>query len=243
MMSCIFCIVLKKNYDKKTVVLRKKIDETEVLEILEDKKTALFKSLFSRPKKSDIHIHSVKLHYECILLVSGKYMANYFRKATHSISVHSNVSEVVLGDGIFPVRTKSNFKKAIVGKRGKNKVDLKLEEHVFVENEDELTFDHHGREIKFPFKLNSKTTENYPNRVLEKNPSNIKNCEITHDDAIKKLKSFLKKPLEDEVRKIEEEFILREINEVYVPIYEARLIGPKKKVGIIRIDAVRNKIL
>ena len=243
MMTCIFCIVLKKNHDKKTVVLRKKIDETEVLEILDDKKTALFKSLFSRPKKSDIHIHSVKLNYECILVVSGKYMANYFRKATHSISVHSNVSEVVLGDGTFPVRTKSNFKKAIVGKRGKNKVDLKLEEHVFVETEDELTFDHHGREIKFPFKLNSKTTENYPNRLLEKNSSNIKNCELTHDNAIKKLQSFLKKPLEDEVRKIEEEFVLREINEVYVPIYEARLIGPKKKVGIIRIDAVRKKIL
>jgi hypothetical protein len=243
MMSCIFCIVLKKNNDKKTVVLRKKIDETEVLEILEDKKTALFKSLFSRPKKSDIHIHSVKLHYECILLISGKYMANYFRKATHSISVPSNVSEVVLGDGTFPVRTKSNFKKAIVGKRGKNKVDLKLEEHVFVENEDKLTFDHHGRDIKFPFKLNSKTIENYPNRLLEKNLSNVKKSELTYDAAIEKLQSFLKKPLEDEVRKIEEEFVLREINEVYVPIYEARLIGPKKKVGIIRIDAVRNKIL
>jgi hypothetical protein len=49
--------------------------------------------------------------------------------------------------------------------------------------------------------------------------------------------------LKDEVRKLEEEFVLREISEVYVPIYEARLIGPKKKIGIIRIDAVRNKIL
>ena len=243
MMTCMFCIVLKKNHDQKTVVLRKKIDKTEILEIIEEKKTAFFKSLLSRPKKSDIHIHSVKLYYECILLVSGKYVANYFRKATHSISVDSNVSAVVLGDGVFPVRTTSNFKKAIVGKRGKNKVDLKLEEHVFVENEDELTFDHHGREIKFPFKLNSKTTENYPNRLLEKNSSNIKNCELTHDDAIKKLQSFLKKPLKDEVRKLEEEFVLREISEVYVPIYEARLIGPKKKIGIIRIDAVRNKIL
>ena len=126
---------MKKNHDKKTIVLRKKIDETEVLEILDNKKTALFKSIFSRPKKSDIHIHSVKLYYECILMVSGKYVANYFRKATHSISVNSNVSAVILGDDIFSVRTKSNFKKAIVGKRGKNKVDLKLEEHVFVENE------------------------------------------------------------------------------------------------------------
>ena len=234
---------MKKNRDKKTVVLRKKIDETEVLKILDDKKTSLFKSLFSRPKKSDIHIHSVKLSYECILMISGKYMANYFRKATHSISVHSNVSEVILGDGVFPVQTKSNFKKAIVGKRGKNKIDLKLEEHVFVENEDELTFDHHGREIKFPFKLNSKTIEHYPNRLLEQNASTVKNSELSHDDAIKKLQISLKKPLQDEVRKLEEEFVLREISEVFVPIYEARLIGPKKKVGIIRIDAVRNKIL
>ena len=234
---------MKKNHDQKTIVLRKKLDENEVLEIIDDKKTTVFKSLFSRPKKNDIHIHSVKLNYECILMISGKYMANYFRKATHSISVPSNVSEVILGDGIFPVRSKSNFKKAIVGKRGKNKIDLKLEEHVFVENEDELTFDHHGREIKFPFKLNSKTTENYPNRLLEKNSSNVKNSELSHDDVIKKLQISLKKPLQDEVRKLEEEFVLREITEVYVPIYEARLIGPKKKVGIIRIDAVRNKIL
>ena len=234
---------MKKNHNQKIIVLRKKIDENEVLEIIDDKKTTLFKSLFLRPKKNDVHIHSVKLYYECILMISGKYVANYFRKATHSISVDSNVSAVVLGDDIFSVRTKSNFKKAIVGKRGKNKVDLKLEEHVFVENEDELTFDHHGKEIKFPFKLNSKTTENYPNRILEKNSSNVKNSELTHDDAIKKLQSFLKKPLESEVRQLEEEFVLREISEVYVPIYESRLIGPKKKIAIIRIDAVRNKIL
>ena len=58
-----------------------------------------------------------------------------------------------------------------------------------------------------------------------------------------RLQSELKKPLESDVRDLSEEFILREISEVYVPIYEARLIGPKKKVGIIRIDAVRKKIL
>ena len=242
-MSCVFWIVLKKKYDQKTIVLRKNIDENKVLEIIENKKTALFKSFLSRPKKSDIHIHSLKLYYECILIISGKYVANYFRKATHSISVDSNVSEIIFGDDIFPVRTKSNFKKTIIGKRGKNKVDLKLEEHVFVENEDKLTFDHHGRDIKFPFKLNSKTTENYPNRLLEKNLSNVKKSELTYDAAIEKLQSFLKKPLVDDVRKLDEEFVLREIDEVYIPIFEARLIGPKKKIGIIRIDAVRKKIL
>ena len=104
-------------------------------------------------------------------------------------------------------------------------------------------FDHHGREIKFPFKINSKTVENYPKRLLDENKSNVKNPEITYDAAIGRLQSELKKPLESDVRDLSEEFILREISEVYVTIYEARLIGPKKKVGIIRIDAVRKKIL
>ena len=234
---------MKKTYDVKTVVLRKNLEEQDAQSIIEQKKTTPFKSLLSRPKKEDIHLHSLKLYYECVLMVSGKYVADYFRKVTHSISVDSNIREIILGDGTFPIRSKSGFKKAFVGRRGKNKIDLKLEEHVFVEEEDELTFDHHGRNIESPFKINSKTIENYPKRLLQQNKSNIKKSELTNDAAIEKLQSHLKKPLEIDVRDITEEFVLREITELYVPIFEARLIGPKKKVGIIRIDAVRKKIL
>ncbi|MDH3823134.1 MAG: hypothetical protein OES19_05310, partial [Nitrosopumilus sp.] len=108
----------KTAYDVKTVVLRKDIKESEAMDIVEQKKTSPFKSLLSRPKKEDVHIHSLKLYYECILMISGKYIADYFRKATHSISVESNVHEVALGDGVFPVRSKSGLEKAFVGKRG-----------------------------------------------------------------------------------------------------------------------------
>ena len=233
----------KSTFDVKTVVLRKNIEDETAMEIVEQKKTSPFKSLLSRPKKEDVHVHSLKLYYECILMVSGKYIADYYRKATHTISVVSNIREVVLGDGVFPIRSKSGLEKAFVGKRGKNKIDLKLEEHVFVEEEDELVFDHHGNEIKFPFKINSKTVENYPKRLLAKHESNVKKPELTYDAAISKLQTELKKPLETDVRDLSDEFVLREITEVYVPIFEARLIGPKKKVGIIRIDAVRKKIL
>jgi len=234
---------LTKTNDVKTVVLRKKIDEAEAMEIVQQKKTNPFKSLLSHPKKEQVHVHSLKLYHECILMVSGKYIADYYRTATHTISVNYNISDVVLGGGLFPIRSKSGFTKALSGKRGKNKIDLRLEEHVFVEEEDELSFDNHGHEIKFPFKINSKTVENYPKRILEKNQQNIKKPEITNDAAIEKLQSQLKKPVETDVRDLTEEFVLREITEVYVPIFEARLIGPKKKVGIIRIDAVRKKVL
>ena len=234
---------MSKSYDVKTVVLRKNIELEEATEIIEEKKTNPFKSLLSRPKKEQVHIHSVKLYYECVLLVSGKYIADYYRKATHTISVPYNVKEVELGDGVFQTRSKSGFEKAFTGKKGKNKIDINLEEHVFVKEEDEIAFDHHGREIKLPFKVNSDTVENYPKRLLHKNEPNVKKPEMTYDTALEKLKSQLKKPLETDVRELSEEFVLREITELYVPIFEARLIGPKKKVELIRIDAVRKKVL
>lgn len=234
----------KKRHDVKTIVLRKKIDKSEAMAIVEQKKTSPFKSLLSRPKREQIHIHSLKLYHECILAVSGRYVADYYRKAVHTISVDYNVRDAVLGGGgIFPIRSKSGFAKSLAGRRGKNKIDIKLEEHVFVEEEDEIFFDHHGREIKFPFKINSKTIENYPKRVLEKNSQNVKRPEITNDAALEKLQSHLKRPLETDVRDLSDEFVLREISEIYIPIFEARLIGPKKKVGIIRIDSTRKKIL
>jgi hypothetical protein len=225
------------------VVLRKVVDEKEASAIIEDKKTSIFKSLMKKPKKEDVHVDSVKLFYECMLMVSGKYTADYYRKAVHTVSVDSNVQEIVFGGGTFSILSKSKFKKAFVGNRGKNKIDLPLEEHVFIEEEDELVFDHNGTQVKFPFKINSKTIENYPDQILSKNPANVKKIQITYDSAINSLKEVLKKPIEADIRKLNDEFIVNEITEVYIPIYEARLTGPKNKVGLLRLDAVRKKFL
>ena len=234
---------MTQKHDAKTVVLRKVVDEEEASLIIEDKKTSLFKSLLKKPKKEDVHVDSIKLFHECMLLVSGKYIADYYRKAVHTISVDSNVQEITFGGGVFPIKEKSGFKRAFVGNRGKNKIDLPLEEHVFVEEKDVLVFDHNGTEVKFPFKINSKTIENYPDQILIENSSNVKKMQITFDSAINLLKESLKKPLESDIRKLNEEFTLESITEVYVPIYEARLTGPKNKVGLLRLDAVRKKIL
>ncbi|WP_297592633.1 hypothetical protein [Nitrosopumilus sp.] len=233
----------EKNFDVKTIVIRKNMEEDEALKVIEQKKTDPFKSLLSRPKKEDIHLDSMKLYYECSLVISAKYSADYFRKAVHTIDVDSNVHEIVIGDGIFPVRSKSGLEKTFVGKRGKNKVDINLEEHVFVEEEDELTFDNHGMETELPFKIDSKSIENYPQRILEENQHTVKKLEFPYESGIEKLKIHLKKPLDPEVRDLKEDFVLHDLTEVYVPIFEARLSDPKKKVEIIRIDAVRKKIL
>lgn len=233
----------ENKYDIKTIVLKKIIDEKEATVIINEKKTSLFKKLFKKPSPDEVHVQSLILYYECLLKISGKYAADYFRKSTHIISVDSNVQEVVLGDGIFPIESKSTLRKTFVGNRGKNKIDLPLEEHVFIKEEGEITFDHHGRETKFEFTIDSKTIENYPHQILEFNSSTIKKPEMTYDAAVEQLKIILKKPIEQDIRNLNDEFTLNMISEIYIPIFEARLVGPNKKIEILRIDAVRNKIL
>ena len=233
---------MKEDYDTSTIVFLKKVDDDQAKEIVSQKKTNVFRKLLRKPKPDEVHVHSLQLFYESILIVSGKYSADFFRKAVHPITVDYNVSEVVLGGGIFPIRSKSMIMKKI-SKKGKNKVDLKLEEHVFIEKEDQATFDHHGREIKLPYKINSKTIENYPTKILKMYEKNVKKPEITYESVINKLAQKLKTHSESDVRELNDEFLVKEVIEAYVPIYEARLIGPKKKVGILRIDSVRNKIL
>jgi len=235
--------LVTEKYETKTIVLKKKIDEDYARDFVDEKKTSLFRSHLRRPKREEVHIHSIKLYYESVLIVSGKYVADFYRKATHPVSVDYNVKELVLGDGVFPIRTKSGMAKALSGKKSKNKVDLRLEEHVFIKEEGEMAFDHHGREIRFPFKINSKTIENYPKRILQNNKPNVKRSELKHEAVIERLSKKLKKPLDPDVRNLHEELIIKEVNEVYVPIFEARLIGPKKKVEILRLDAIRKKIL
>ena len=235
--------MINTDYESKIIVFKKNIDEDTVKEIVENKKTNVFKKILKKPKREEVHFHSIKLNYEAILMVSGTYVANFFRKAIHPIKVDFNVKEVVLGDGVFPIRTKSGLHKALTGKKGKNKVDLELEEHVFIENEDTIYFDHHGKEINFPFKINPKTIENYPKRILSNNHPNVKKPEISNESAINILTKKLMKPLEKDVRDLKEEFTINEVSEVYIPIYEARLNGPKKKVALLRIDAARKKIL
>ena len=236
-------VILKQKYQSKTIVLRKIIDDDEAANLIEDKKTDPFKSLLKKPKKDEVHVDSITLFHECLLKVSGQYEADYFRKATHTISVDSNVEEVTFGGGTFPIKEKSRFKKAFVGSRGKNKIDLPLEEHVFVEEDDQIVFDHNGTEINFPFKLDSKSIENYPDQILGTNPDNVKKPKIDHEFAINSLKEQLTNPLEKDIRNLNEEFTVNEVTEVYVPIYEARLTGPKNKVELLRLDAVRKKIL
>ena len=235
-------------YKIRTVVLRPILDYSEAEQIVENRKTSLFRSMLQKPKKTEVHVHSIKLSYEAFLILSGKYNADFYRKTVHSISGDPNVREIIIGDDVFPI-TKG---KGVLGKLNtkikksagrKNQVDLELEEHVYIDDEQEVAFDHHGKEIKMPYKMSSRLIESYPRRTLEKTKNNVKKPEITYDAAVTRLTSKLKKSVSIGKRNLQEKITINEIIELYVPIYEARLIGPKKNVRLIRIDSIRKKIL
>ena len=244
--SFIVICILKdrlKDVTVKQVVLRSNLDESKAEQLTDQKKTSMFRSVLSKPKKEEVHVHSLNLIYECITRVSGKYVADYYRSATHTISVDHNVREIVFGEGVFPIREKSKLSKTLGGKHSKNKIDLNLEEHVFIETSDEIYFDHHGDRTSFSIKLKSENLENYPKRVLDNSNTKIRKSEKKHDDLIDELLDVLKTPIKGDVRNITDEFTLDAVTEIYVPIFEARLVGPKKKVKILRIDAAQVKII
>jgi len=224
-------------YKIRTVVLRPILDPDDAQQIVENRKTSLFRSMLQKPKKTEVHIHSLKLSYEAFLILSGKYNANFYRKTVHTINVEPIVREIIVGDNVFPIK-----KRRFLTKR-KNQIDLELEEHAYIDDEQEIAFDHHGKEIKMPYKMSSRLIESYPRRTLEKTKNNVKKPEITYDAAVLRLTSKLKKSVSIGRRNLEEKITINDIIELYVPIYEARLIGPKKNVRLMRIDSIRKKVL
>ena len=232
----------KTNYKTNTIVLRSKVSEEAIDEFIERKKKSAFRSFLHSPEKSEIHVHSLKLIYEPFLVLSGIYTSDFYRKAIHTIKVPSNVKEVILGEGTFPIRKKSEFVKKLTPKGAKNKVDMELEEHVFIEDEKKIILDHHGKErSSFKYNLDPKNREHYPQKILSQNEA--RTLEITVEQAADKLTSKLRHSLKTNVRELKEDIKIQEILEIYVPYYEARLIGPKKQVKILRVDAVRKEVI
>ena len=118
-----------------------------------------------------------------------------------------------------------------------------MQERVMLENTADISFDHHGKEINLSYNDTLKLLEKHPKKTINEDKESIRKPEITIAAAKSKLILKLKKPADAGTKSSEEIFDFRDILEIYVPIYEARLIGPKKRIKIVRIDAVRKKIL
>lgn len=238
----------QKVAEKKIIVLKPQIEEQEAERIVDKKKTDLFGSRLRRPSPDEVRIASIELFYEPYLVLAGKTVADFYRKAVHTITVGGSVTEVLIGDGIFRVKSESRAWKKFKGKmrtgigRRKGKVDLELEEHVVAEHEGEIAFNLHGDEVEFPYKITAETVENYPKRVLDAAKKNVRKLEIALEDAVPRFSSKLRKEEKGDIRIVSETLSVDVANEVYAPFYEARCVGPDNKVGFLRIDGISGEI-
>ena len=194
----------------KIIVLKPSLDYDEIVDMVESRKVKVFQTLLQKPKRSDIHIHSTKLFFEAFLLLSGKYTADFIREADHILTVDKNVKELIIDGQTYPILEK----KGVLSKLGpnrKNKVSLEVQERLIIENEDDIAFDHHGKEVNLPYKTTAKLIEKYPKRILDDNKDNVKKPEITIEGALKKLVSKLKKPAESGIKSLKENVKINEI--------------------------------
>ena len=90
----------------KIISLKSSLDSDDAEEMVDSRKVKLFQTLLHKPKKSEIHLHSLTLHYEAILILSGKYSVDFIRDAEHTLSVDKDVQEVIISDEVFPVKKK-----------------------------------------------------------------------------------------------------------------------------------------
>ena len=232
----------KNNPKVKVISLKPLLDLDSAEEMVDSRKVKTFQTLLHKPKKSEIHQHSLTLHYESILLLSGKYSVDFIRDADHTLHVDKDVQEVIISDEVFPVKQKRGvFSK--LEPSFKNKIKIQMQERVMLENTADVSFDHHGKEMNLSYNDTLKLLEKHPKKTIYEDKDSIRRPEITVESAKLKLITKLKKPADSGIKSSEETFEFKDVLEIYVPIYEARLIGPKKRVKILRIDAVRKKVL
>lgn len=226
------------------LVLKRCINEKAAQELVDTKKTSAFKSLLGTPKKDEIHTHSIRTVYEATTMLRGNYSANYYRKAEHTIKVDHNVKRVEIGDGVFNVQSKSRIGSAMSGARAKRKVVLSLEEYVTDNRDGAIFIDHHGIQVsKFAHSTKSAMLEPYPKRVLD-TADMVRDSELTQDALVGRLCEKLTPVLDKEgVRNLQDKAVIQKIYHIYVPVIEAKLVGPKKRIRMLRIDAVSKKVL
>lgn len=217
--------------------------DAEARDAVESRKAAAFRTLLSSPRRADVHTHSVRTAYEAVTMLSGRHTATYYRRATHTIRVDHNVVRVEAGDGTFEARPQSRIGRAISGRGASRRVDLEVEELVSDEREGSVFVDHHGRPTAFSHTTRARDIEPYPRRVLS-SADVVREPEVEQDALVARLREAISPGLDaSSVRDLDESLEVTAIDRIYVPIVEARLVGPKRRVRILRIDAVSGRRL
>jgi uncharacterized protein YqgV (UPF0045/DUF77 family) len=201
----------QKVVDRKTAILKSRLNPDKARLIGEEQKTNLFvKFGFLRPRSNDISLVGFTKYYEPFIVIGGRYSIDYCKKHVFEIKADNQMQNVFLGGAEF------KFEPSIAGK---SKV-LRLvgEEHSHYENETYFILDRLMRETK-PEKVPLAPFEN----EME-NPdtfdADFRKPQISLEEEINFLRSKIVKRPSDADTIIKEIFEITERLTIYNPVYE-----------------------
>ncbi len=225
----------QKVVDRKTAILKSRLDPEKARLIGEDQKTNLFlKFGFLKPQSDDISLVGFTKYYEPFIFIGGKYSIDYCKKHVFEIKADNQMQNVFIGGAEFKLEPLSATNSSRV---------LKLvgEEHSHYENKTYFILDRLMREIapeKVPLAPFENEMENLDNFDIE-----FRKDRISLEEEINFLRSKIVKRPSDADAIIKEMFEITERLTVYNPIYELSFQNVKnaKEVTIL-IDGITGKL-
>ncbi len=220
-----------KMADRKTVVLKYRLDPTQIETLGEKLKGEIFtKFRFLKPKPGDVQIFSIDKYYEPFIVIGGRYAIDYCKSRLLTLKVDGDAVEVALFDRKIEPEPSNN-------PSSKHKViKLNCEEYFHYENKAYFILDKTGREID-PEQLTYAPSEERPVEGLPE-------VGISREEKIMFLQSRIAKKPPDLGEVIKEIFEVNERDIVYRPTYKLTFQNVKTgKEVTAKIDGVTGKVL
>jgi hypothetical protein len=225
----------QKVVDRKTAILKSRLDPDKARLIGEDQKTNLFlKFGFLKPRSDDISLVGFTKYYEPFIVIGGKYSIDYCKKHVFEIKADNQMQKVFLGGEEFKFEPLSAGKPSRV-------LRLVGEEHSHYENETYFILDRLMREAK-PERVPLAPFENEMEN-LDDFDIDFRKARISLEEEIDFLRSKIVKRPSDADAIIKEIFEITERLTIYNPIYELSFQNVKnaKEVTVL-IDGITGKL-
>lgn len=217
--------------ERKTIVYETRIEPTVIRVAGEKIKTQLFtKYGLFKPNGEEIQFVSMNKYYEPYVVISGRYMLDYYRNCAYPIRIDKKVKEVVLFDRKFLPQASEKNKEA-------NIIEIRGEERLVFDAKAFLILDRNGQNAILD-KVPSAPSEKNPEEVI----ANFGIQELAPDADVNCVRERIAKHPKDMSKIIEEVFEVSERSVIYTPRF--KLLYKNVKTGeekAMVIDGVTSK--
>ena len=223
--------IKEKIAERKTIVYQTLIDPTVVRIEGEKAKSKLFRRfLFKLNTPEEIQFSYIEKYYEPFIVVSGKYLIDYYRKCVYSVKVNKEAKEVILLEHTF--RPAQNF-----SSDAESIISLKGEERLVKETRNFLILNRYGQDSK----LNE-----FPSAPSEDNPQKLiksyKMPEVAPDIDLEVIRKRITQRPNDISRIVDEELEIDERSVIYAPRFKVTYRCPRiGKEDYLEFDGVTLK--